>query len=121
MINVFPCISDNGDHGKKDRLYRAIIVVLRSFVSEKNGVYTWDRNNEILFQDMCKKMPKRYLKQEQCDEILNKLSRDDFKNIESKIPNEWINCVESDTITELIEAMSCRVDNLKKITQLIIH
>lgn len=63
MINVFPCISDNGDHGKKDRLYRAIIVVLRSFVSEKNGVYTWDRNNEILFQDMCKKMPKRYLKQ----------------------------------------------------------
>ena len=58
---------------------------------------------------------------EQCDEILNKLSRDDFKNIESKIPNEWINCVESDTITKLIEAMSCRVDNLKKITQLIIH
>lgn len=63
LIHHFPCKDVNGACQKKDRLYAAVLIVLKSFISEKKGVYLWDNSQEILFQDVCKILPRRYLKQ----------------------------------------------------------
>lgn len=63
LIHDFPCKDANGIRGKKDKLYGAVVFVLKDFIQTKSGIYSWDNTQKALFQSMCKLMPRRYLKQ----------------------------------------------------------
>lgn len=63
LIHDFPCKDNNGIRIKKDKLYVAVVIVLKSFILEKKGIYSWNTSQETSFRNICKIMPKRHLKQ----------------------------------------------------------
>lgn len=63
LIHDFPCRDNNGVRIKKDKLYVAIVLVLKKFIVEKKGIYSWDISQEMIFRNICKVIPQRYLKQ----------------------------------------------------------
>lgn len=63
LIHDFPCRDNNGVRIKKDKLYVAIVLVLKNFIVEKKGIYSWDISQEMIFRNICKVIPQRYLKQ----------------------------------------------------------
>lgn len=63
LIHDFPCRDNNGVRIKKDKLYVAILLVLKNFIVEKKGIYSWDISQEMIFRNICKVIPQRYLKQ----------------------------------------------------------
>lgn len=63
LIHDFPCRDNNGVRVKKDKLYVAVVMVLKNFILEKKGIYSWDTSQENIFRNICKVMPQRYLKQ----------------------------------------------------------
>lgn len=75
LIHDFPCKDNNGVRIKKDKLYVAVLIVLKSFILEKKGIYSWDTSQETVFRNICKVMPQRYLKQ------LYKLLEKESKNL----------------------------------------
>lgn len=62
LVHDFPCKDNNGTRGKKDKLYVAIVSVLKEFVAERKGIYSWDASQEANFRDLCQLVPKRYWK-----------------------------------------------------------
>lgn len=62
LVHDFPCKDNNGSRGKKDKLYAAIVSVLKEFVAERKGIYSWDASQEADFRDLCQLVPKRYWK-----------------------------------------------------------
>ena len=62
LVHDFPCKDNNGTRGKKDILYAAIVSVLKEFVAERKGIYSWDASQEADFRELCQIVPKRYLK-----------------------------------------------------------
>lgn len=62
LVHDFPCKDNNGTRGKKDKLYAAIVSVLKEFVAERKGIYSWDASQEADFRELCQIVPKRYLK-----------------------------------------------------------
>lgn len=63
LIHDFPCKDNNGVRIKKDELYVAVVIVLKNFILEKKGIYSWDISQENLFRNICNIIPKRHLKQ----------------------------------------------------------
>lgn len=62
LVHDFPCKDNNGTRGKKDKLYAAIVSVLKEFVAERRGIYSWDASQEAKFRELCQIVPKRYWK-----------------------------------------------------------
>lgn len=62
LVHDFPCKDNNGTRGKKDKLYAAIVSVLKEFVAERKGIYSWDASQEANFRELCQIVPKIYLK-----------------------------------------------------------
>ena len=62
LVHDFPCRDNNGSRGKKDKLYAAIVSVLKEFVAERKGIYSWDASQESNFRELCQLVPKIYLK-----------------------------------------------------------
>jgi hypothetical protein len=63
LIHAFPCKTANHSSIRKDRLYASIITVLKNFLLEKRGIYSWDRQQEILFCQICRVLPRKFLNQ----------------------------------------------------------
>lgn len=74
LIHDFPCRDNNGVRMKKDKLYVAVIMVLKNFILEKKGIYSWDTSQENIFRNICQVMPQRYLKQ--LHKFLEKISKE---------------------------------------------
>ena len=62
LIHDFPCRDSNGVRQKKDRLYAAVVSVLKKFISERQGIYQWNEQKKALFHEICDVLPKRYRK-----------------------------------------------------------
>lgn len=62
LVHDFPCKDNNGTRGKKDKLYAAIVSVLKEFVAERKGIYSWDASQEAKFRELCQIVPQRYWK-----------------------------------------------------------
>lgn len=75
LIHDFPCKDNDGVRIKKDKLYVAVLNMLKSFILEKKGIYSWNNSQKFLFHDICKMIPRRYLKQ------LFKLLEKESKNL----------------------------------------
>ena len=63
LVRRFPCRGADGAAGKKDRLYAAIVSVLKAFLREEKGFYQWDKEQEQKFREICMLLPQKYLRQ----------------------------------------------------------
>lgn len=62
LANDFPCKDTNGKSYEKKKVYEAILSVLENFITNRNGIYLWDDRKKHLFELICKKLPKKYLR-----------------------------------------------------------
>lgn len=63
LIHDFPCRDNNGVRIKKNKYYVAVIMVLKNFIVEKKGIYSWDTSQQNIFRNICNVVPHKYLKQ----------------------------------------------------------
>lgn len=63
LIHDFPCKDNNGVRMTKNKLYAAVIAVLKNYILNRKGIYLWDALQQNIFQNICNVMPQRYLKQ----------------------------------------------------------
>lgn len=80
LIHDFPCKNDNGASVKKDKLYAAVVSVLKRFISERKGVFTWDERQEEIFLNIVAALPKRF-----CKQLYNYLEKESKKLMVSKL------------------------------------
>jgi hypothetical protein len=63
LIHKFPCKTATHSSMRKDRLYAAVVNVLKKFVLEKQGIYSWNSRQESLFRVICQSLPRKFLNQ----------------------------------------------------------
>lgn len=61
LIHDFPCKNADGISQRKDPLYAAVVPVLKTFITERTGIYSWDSKEERIWQEICNSLPKRYI------------------------------------------------------------
>lgn len=80
LVSRTPAINDSKKRVSKNKLYKAITTVLTSFVEERKGIYGWDEQQGNYFKDICKLLPKSYIRKFR---IL--LSKEDVKLMANKL------------------------------------